>query len=682
MPLTDIATITVEAAWANNPDDSSPTWYTVPAVEQVQIGPRGRHYELDTVNPTRATIRIDNTDGTYGSGKTVSGGTVAPDRPIRVRAAVPVTTTTTTAPAKGAFGGQSFAAGPFGSFIAITTTSSSTVTTTYTLARHTIESAPSRLDSGGFDYASSTFTTIDYQDALAARTLKSCYNEQTIYEQPTAYYPFSEVAGRTSVGDVIGALVAPIRFLTAAGTTSPGVVALGATPFFGSTDTSTNASFAPHISGTAPSLTVDGGCAYVLGSNGVGTFITASTWAIRLTFATTYSDSSGYLFYQANVDTSSGLNNPAYISIGSSGSLSWLFGSASGATSATYNDGYAHTIQVIGNSTNTRVWIDGVLVFTGVTATGFNTLGQCTIGAGINVRGNLADSYAYHGQIGHVAIWNGSAPTDNTSYINATKGFIGETADVRLARTLNWAKFTGTTSLDSNCATPLGAQACSGQTVLQQCQDAANAEDGLFYIKGDGTPRLRSRASRYSLASVATFGSTTYPVETSQLEFSYDRQHVVNDAYVTRPDGPTLRVVNSTSVTAHRTRTANLTFSVNSDDQLLQAANWYVYRYANPVLRVGIISLRPFTTPGLATLACTLEPGDKITVNNLPSQAPASSMDFIIESIGHANITNDDWTVELALSPWIAPVVIDDTSHYGYIDDYITNPTSYGVLIY
>jgi hypothetical protein len=171
-------------------------------------------------------------------------------------------------------------------------------------------------------------------------------------------------------------------------------------------------------------------------------------------------------------------------------------------------------------------------------------------------------------------------------------------------------------------------------------------------------------------------------VETAQLEFALDRQHVVNDAYVTRPDGPTLRVVNAASVTAHRTRTANITFSVNSDDQLLQAANWYLYRYANPVLRVGTVTFRPYTTPGLATLAATLEPGDKITINNLPAQAPATSMDFIIESIGHANITNDDWTVELALSPWIAPVVIDDTSHYGYIDDYITNPTSYGVLIY
>jgi len=677
MPLTDVATVTVEAAWANNPDDASPTWYTVPAVEQVQIGPRGRHYELDTVNPTRATIRIDNTDGTYGSGKTVSGGTVAPDRPIRVRAAVPVTTTTSTAPGKGAFGGQSFAAGPFGSFIAITSTTTSTVTTTYTLAKHTIESAPSRLDSGGFDYASSTFTTIDYQDALAARTLKSCYNEQTIYEQPTAYYPFSEVAGRTSVGDVIGGQVAPLRAVYSVGNSVAPSYGLGATPFFGSADTSTNLSLAPHFTSSVP----DANYVAVLGNNGTGTFISGATWTIRFTFATTYSDSSGYFFYQSN--RTSGVDANMYMGIGSSGVLTAIWPGDAGYSSAgTYNDGYAHTVQIIGNATNTRIWIDGSLVYTGAVATGLNTIGYLTVGGAISPNGYLVSSSAYHGQIGHVAIWNGTSPSDTTSYVSATKGFIGETADVRLARTLNWAKFTGTTSLDSNCATPLGAQACSDQTVLQQCQDAANAEDGLFYIKGDGTPRLRSRASRYSLASVATFGSTTYPVETAQLEFALDRQHVVNDAYVTRPDGPTLRVVNAASVTAHRTRTANLTFSVNSDDQLLQAANWYLYRYANPVLRVGTVTFRPYTTPGLATLAATLEPGDKITINNLPAQAPATSMDFIIESIGHANITNDDWTVELALSPWIAPVVIDDTSHYGYIDDYISNPTSYGVLIF
>ena len=648
MPLTDIATVTVEAAWANNPDDASPTWYTVPAVEQVQIGPRGRHYELDTVNPTRATIRIDNTDGLYSSGDIVSGGTVQPDRPMRVRAAIT--------------GGS-----------------------TYTLANHVIESAPSRLDSGGFDYASSTFTTIDYQDALATRTLQSCYNQQTIYEAPTAYYPMNDPAGRTSVGDIIGGQVAPLRAVYSVGNSVAPSYGLGATPFFGSTDTSTNLSLAPHFTSSI-TPTPDANYVAVLGSNGSGTFISGATWAIRFTFATTYSDSSGYFFYQSNRITSgssAGFDNNMYMGIGSSGVLTAIWpGDAGYASSGTYNDGYAHTVQIIGNATNTRIWIDGTLAYTGAVATGLNTIGYLTVGGGISPNGYLVTSSPFHGQIGHVAIWNGTSPTDTTSYYNATQGFIGETANTRIQRVLNWTGYTGSPSLDSTCTTPLGAQACSGQTALQQCQDASNAEDGLFYIKGDGTPRLRSRSSRYSLTSIATFGSTTYPVETSQLEFSYDRQHVVNELYATRPDGPTVRFINSTSITAHRTRNTTLTFSVNSDDQLAQAANWYLYRYANPVLRVGTISFRPFTTPGLATLACTLEPGDKITITNLPAQAPASSMDFLIESIGHANITNSDWTVELSLSPWIAPVIIDDTSHYGYIDDYLSNPTAYGVLIY
>jgi len=676
MPLTDIATITVEAAWANNPDDSSPTWYTVPAVEQVQIGARGRHYELDTVNPTRATIRIDNTDGTYGSGKTVSGGTVAPDRPIRVRAAVPVTTTTTTAPAKGAFGGQSFAAGPFGSFIAITTTSSSTVTTTYTLARHTIESAPSRLDSGGFDYASSTFTTIDYQDALAARTLQSCYNEQTIFDAPTAYYPMNDQPGLKTVVDVIGGKIAPMRAVYAIGNTTAPSFALGATPFFGASDTSTNLSLSPHVTGLSP----DAGYVAVLGSNGVGTYITGTNWTIRFTFATTNTTVSGLFFYQSN-RTSSGDAN-MYMGIQASGALTAIWPGDSGWGSSTnYNDGYPHTVQIQGTPTNTIITIDGNTVYTGAVATGLNRNGYLTVGGGIDGAGYLITSGPFSGQIGHVAVWNDTTPLSVSDYVSATKSFINETAAVRLDRILNWVGFQNSRAYDV-VSTLLGPQNCSGQTALQECQNAANAEDGLFYITGGGGVRLRSRTSRFALTSVATFGSTAYPVETSQLEFAYDRQHVANTIFASRVDGPTIRVINSTSVTAHRTRTANITFSVNTDDQLLQAANWYLYRYANPVLRVGTISFRPFTTPGLATLACTLEPGDKITVNNLPSQAPASSMDFIIESIGHANITNSDWTVELSLSPWIAPVVIDDTSHYGYIDDYISNPTAYGVLIY
>jgi hypothetical protein len=40
------------------------------------------------------------------------------------------------------------------------------------------------------------------------------------YEQPTAYYPMSEPAGRTSVGDVIGGLVAPLRAVYSVGNTA------------------------------------------------------------------------------------------------------------------------------------------------------------------------------------------------------------------------------------------------------------------------------------------------------------------------------------------------------------------------------------------------------------------------------------------------------------------------------
>ena len=678
MPLTDIATVTVEAAWANNPDDASPTWYTVPSVEQVQIGSRGRHYELDTVNPTRATIRIDNTEGLYSSGDIVSGGTVAPDRPIRVRAAVPVTSTTTTTPRKGSFAGQSFAAGPLGSFIAITTSSTSTVTSTYTLAKHTIESAPSRLDSGGFDYASSTFTTIDFLDALASRTLMSAYNEHTLYEQPTAYYPLSQTAGSTTAIDIVGGLSATITPVFDNANNGLPAAAFGATPFFGVQDTSTTLSLAPHFTGGA----VDAGQTIILGKNGVGTYITGSTWAVRLTFATTYSDASGYLFYQSN--RASGVDNEFSVNIGSFGLLAFMWpglGSPWGPSTA-YNDGYAHTIQIVGNSTNTRVFIDGVLMYTGAVATGLNRSGYLTVGSAINLTNQLANSYGYHGQIGHIAVWNGSAPTDVYWHGKAIKGFAGETAWERIDRLMVWSNYSSDAFYDYDTSTVLGPMNCSGQTVMQQCMDTAAAEDGMFYIGADGKPRLRSRASRYKIESVATFGSTTYPIESSQLEFAYDRQHLINDLQVSRPDGPTYRLTNQTSITAHRRRTGNVTIAVTSDDQLVQAGNWYLYRYSNPILRVGTISLRPFTTPGLATLACTLEPGDKITVNNLPTQAPASSMDFIIESIAHANITNDDWTVELSLSPWIAAVTIDETSHYGYIDDYLTNTTSYGVLIY
>jgi hypothetical protein len=103
--------------------------------------------------------------------------------------------------------------------------------------------------------------------------------------------------------------------------------------------------------------------------------------------------------------------------------------------------------------------------------------------------------------------------------------------------------------------------------------------------------------------------------------------------------------------------------------QLTQAANWYLFRYSEPRNRVGSIAVSPFEAPSLATFAATVEPFDRVRVRNLPFHAPSATMDFLVESVAHSRIENDEWTVELSLSPWIPVLTLDDST-YGALDSY------------
>ena len=657
MPLTDIATLTIEIDTTSAPDTTTPSYSTVIPVDSVEIGPRGRHIELDTVQPTRSTVYVDNSDGTY-----TPLLDVGVDALVRVRAAL-------TAAAGGG---------------------------TYTIAAGVLEAVPETVT--GFDAAQTQFKVIDYLDALGTRTLHSAYVEQTLYEAPTNYIPLGDAAGSASVGDLITAASYPVRYAYGVGSTTAGTVAFGVNPLYGSLDDTTGASFLPHTTSGTPD-----GAAYVqLGVNGVGTFLSGSVWCLRLTFESVNFATSGYLFYQSNRD-STGTDQPlsVYQSAGGYLVIAWPNGSSdSWTSSAPMNDGATYTVSLFCNGAHTYVMVNGATVYVAAVATTLNTVGVCTVGSSITPRGYMGE--AYSGQIQHVALWSGSAPSTSTHYSAAT-GFPYDTADNRIRRVLGWCGYTGDTSAFETGATLLAPQTCAGKTAAQECLDTAAAEDGIFYVKGTGLCHFRARSSRYAQSRVVSLNSTNatstvrgnlalgsypvggfrnvilastiLPIHNWPLSFQYDRQHMVNDLYATRPGGPTIRVTDPTSRTKHRPRNGGytaaspLSFPVQTDAELFARASWYLTRYKDPQLRVDEIQIRPFTVLALAVYASTLEPLDRVGADNLPANAPASSLDFIIESIGQPKLENGDWICSLTLSPFIQTFIPGDPV-YGLVGVY------------
>ncbi len=633
MPVDPSVAITVDASWATDPD-VAPSWLSVPPVESIAVRPRGRSYELDTVTPTTSTIRVDNTDGTYTSGATIAGtGKVDVDKRIRVRAAL-------------------------------------TPGSTYTILDHTISECPTTIDGDGFGYASNNFQTVDYSDALSATTLQSTYIENMLssLEAPNYYFPLGEDAGSNAAGDLITGISAP---LTGFNSTLVSAAAFGGTPFFPSTDPTTNFALSPHDSAGV----WDSGQWLQLGNGGLGAYLETTTWTARATVVTTDATHLQTVFSQANTDDVSAYGTKAisiyvyfgyvvlYYPVGGGAGRSSIGGSTFVA------DGLPHIISARSTATDVYLYVDGVLSDSSSTPTiAAQRTGPVAIGAEV-YNGNYA-RYFFKGQIGHVALWANSAPSLATYHYQAALGFLGDDIPSRIARTLGWVGFAGSQTYDYSSVL-LGPQSCSGKSALTEIQEAAAADpQSLFFFAADGTSKWRSHTVRYVSTPVVTLGTDTLPVDTSGLQFGLDRQHMINDLKATRNGGGIIRATNPVSIPKHRRRDLGgspMVFNVDSDDALYQAANWYTFVYGTSRVRCGRITLRPATSPQLWQYALTLESGDRVDVSGLPSNAPASTMQFIVESVAWPTLTADgDAICELQLSPFIPVFIVGDAT-YGVV---------------
>ena len=649
--LRDVALVTPEASWTTHPDEA-PVWEEIGTVVSASIRPRGRQYELDETQPTRAVVRVDNSSAAY-TAQTGQSGNVTTDKRARIIADL----------------GEQGA---------------------YVLMDHVLEAGPTNLE-GGFDYAATTLETVDYLDALGVRALQPAYVEHTLWEEPTHFFTLGETPGARAVGDIVGGVQATLVDAYATGYATKGAAALGGDPFFYDNDTTTNMAFTPALdSGVGV-----GGKVVQIGRDGIGAFVTGTSWGLRVTFATVNDGGpSGYVFYQANQQ--GGQDSPLSISVGSFGDLGIEVGNGGAAAGVIgpFNDGLAHTVQVLNDNTQAYIYVDGVLRDT-VAARSYslNKVGRATVGGGVvTASGELTSPFT--GQIGYVTIFDYAfinSGKDRTAHQDAALGFDGETAGPRIERILtDWCGYADAVALDAG-STVLGPLVSGGQSAATACLEAAATDDGVFFIDGDGTPTFRARSDRYATVPVAvlnqaatpvpaSFGAGMFggpvvlaetPVDTSDLTFDYDRTLLVNDFYASRAGGPRLRFTDTASVAAHRTRNpgSDKVFNVGNDNELTQAARWFLFRYGEPRARVSRIRFRPITSPQMARLACTVRPFDLIRLVNLPDTAPDSSMDFLVESVAHPEIANDEWVVELSLSPWIPVLTLDDPT-YGALDSY------------
>lgn len=254
----------------------------------------------------------------------------------------------------------------------------------------------------------------------------------------------------------------------------------------------------------------------------------------------------------------------------------------------------------------------------------------------------------------------------------------GEDTGARIARVLDMAGIPdGDRDLDVGDST-LQVTTLVG-SALQQCQDAAQSEQGYFYVAGDGKFTFRNRTSRYgdyAVSQAAANGQRGTDVVVSniaddivswgahllagsfeQLVPAYDDLLVKNTVYATITGGALQTAIDSASVGTYLTKSHNavgLWLETDGD-----ASNWaeqILIQSANAEQRVDQVTFMPAVTWVAADWQAflALEFGDLVEVHYRPVAGDDLTYLGFFDGFVESTSNGTGWTITMRLTPTTA----------------------------
>jgi len=500
--------------------------------------------------------------------------------------------------------------------------------------RHTgyVEEWPTEWPTGGDTYSTAQVTAVDRFKRLGqAAKLRSIIEQEYLSDTPVAYFTLGEPDGASTAGDTSTNVVG---VLTATQVGAGGTLTFGANTGPG-TDAMSAPAFTPADVSNGLNLVKSG-----LSINPGGIFPTDATFeACVLSTAT----SRGVL----RATGSDG--SYAELSISATGKLQVAVfdGSVTTVTAASagsVNNGATRSVAMVATQTLVSAYLDGVSVATLASPWIFSV----PLFTNLTVGGQAGSLFA--GTISHVAAF-GSVLTAARLLVHraaASTGFSGERSDQRIARLAGYAGvLPAEMNLEVGLSTSIAFVDITGLAPLQAMQDVAATEGGVLFVDGQGLLTFHARAHRYNTASALTL--TAADVDPS-VRFVTNDTLLVNDVTAGRPGGATIRAVNAASVDDYGTAAVNLTLLTTSDAEVADASWWKANASADVNPRLPNLAVDLLTLPGLYALALLLELGSRITLGDLPAQAPASSVDSFIEGWTET-ISSTAWALAFNTSP-------------------------------
>jgi len=228
--------------------------------------------------------------------------------------------------------------------------------------------------------------------------------------------------------------------------------------------------------------------------------------------------------------------------------------------------------------------------------------------------------------------------------------------------------------------TTIQADTLDKVNALLHLQDVEKAENGMLLISKDGAVKFCDR--HYLLRPPQTTPKWVFGDDASELPF-VDFDPVFDDAEMANQVTCSIRGGTDQTVSDASSKLDNFLVCkdgetgllANSDDEMLDRANWLLSRLKEPAWRIKSIVLDPEGDDRLWPVVLEAEIGDRITINRRPDGGALISADYNIEPIEISISDEFRWRIEWQLSPadptkyWHVTNGDDEYAPYAVLDD-------------
>lgn len=280
---------------------------------------------------------------------------------------------------------------------------------------------------------------------------------------------------------------------------------------------------------------------------------------------------------------------------------------------------------------------------------------------------------SWNGSLAHVGIWAPQISSGllGTIWYAAWTGYNGENSGSRIGRWLGYA-YAGPKDIRQGQSTMGVSQVTRNTGCLAAVLQVQQSENGVLFADSDGYVQFYSRNYQFTnITPQWTLGESSTPYQ-PDIAYDFDPTLVYNDITVSRQDGVSVEVTNTTSMQQYGNRGLSITSYVQSDGEVIDAANYYSGRYAQPLTRLNTLTVEAASTPATAPRwpqVLGMDISDRISVTRTTSAFTETGQFFIQQRSPVLSFEGGQWQVGLQANPVDPnqPWILGDAT-YGVLD--------------